>query len=178
MPGPTFLDGETVALRTIEDKDLEFIQRERSDAAVWRTLGWPFPSNRKQLTEFFEETISDEEAIHLMITVAEEPVGMVSFHEISADSWRGELGYWVATDEQGKGYATDAVGTLVEYGFRDLGFHRIEAKVFDGNEPSRRVLEHLGFTHEGVHREAVFSDGGFRDVHWYGLLVEEWSGKE
>lgn len=174
MPGAAFLDGETVTLRTIEEDDLGFIQRERSEAAVWRTLGWPFPSNRHQLEEFFEETISDEETIHLMIGVADEPVGMVSFHEISGDSRRAELGYWVATGEQGNGYATDAVGTLVDYGFRDLGFHRVEAKVFDGNEPSRQVLERLGFTHEGVHREAVFTDGGFRDVHWYGLLAEEW----
>jgi RimJ/RimL family protein N-acetyltransferase len=172
MPGPVFLDGETVTLRTIEDEDLGFIQRERSAPGVWRTLGWPFPSNSEQLQEFYEETISDEETIHLLITVAEEPVGMVSFHEVSADAWRGELGYWVATEHHG--YATDAVGTLVEYGFRDLGFHRIEAKVFDGNGPSRTVLENLGFTHEGVHREAVFSDGGFRDVHWYGLLADEW----
>jgi len=178
MPGPAFLDGETVTLRTIEEDDLAFIQRERADPAVWRTLGWPFPSNREQLEEFFEETISDEETIHLMISVAEQPVGIVSFHEISGDSRRGELGYWVATDEQGNGYATDAVGTLVAYGFRDLGFHRIEAKVFDGNQPSRQVLETLGFTHEGVHREAVFSDGDFRDIHWYGLLAEEWEGGE
>ena len=175
MPGPVFLDGETVTLRPIEAEDLDFIQRERSDAGVWRTLGWPFPSNREQVEAFHEETISDEETIHLLITVEAEPVGMVSFHDISEGSRRGELGYWVATDAQGNGYATDAVGTLVEYGFRDLGFHRIEAKVFDGNTPSRQVLEALGFTHEGVHREATFADGQFRDVHWYGVLADEWN---
>jgi len=177
MPGPVFLEGETVTLRTIEEEDLEFLQRERSDRRVWRTLGWPFPSNREQLAEFYEETISDEETINLLVTVEQEPVGVVSFHEVSDDGWRGELGYWIATDHQEKGYATDAVGTLVAYGFRDLGFHRIEAKVFDGNTASRSVLENLGFTHEGVHREATFADGQFRDVHWYGLLAAEFEGE-
>ncbi|WP_135667414.1 GNAT family N-acetyltransferase [Halorhabdus rudnickae] len=173
MPGPVFLEGETVALRPIEEEDLAFVQRERSDERVWRTLGWPVPSNREQVEAFYEETISDEETIHLLITVDEEPVGMVSFHDLSEKDRRGELGYWVAADHHGNGYATDAIGTIVAYAFRDLGLHRVEAKVFDGNDASRRVLEKLGFTHEGIHREATFSDGQFRDVHWYGVLAEE-----
>ncbi|WP_136689874.1 GNAT family N-acetyltransferase [Halorhabdus amylolytica] len=173
MPGPVFLEGETVSLRTIEENDLEFVQRERSDERVWRTLGWPFPSNREQLEEFYEETISDEETINLLITADADPVGMASFHDLATEDRRGELGYWVAAAYQGNGYATDAVGTIVAYAFRDLGLHRVEAKVFDGNDASRRVLEKIGFTHEGVHREATFSDGQFRDVHWYGVLADE-----
>lgn len=174
MPGPTFLDGEVVELRTIEEADLAFVQTARSETAVWRTLGWPWPGNREQLDAFFEETISDDETVHLLIAVDGDPVGAVSFHDIDERSRRAELGYWVALAHQGNGYATDAVETLVRYGFRDLGLHRVEAKVFDGNDPSRRVLEKLGFTHEGVHREATFVDGAFRDVHWYGVLAEEW----
>lgn len=173
MPGPVFLNGDTVALRTVENEDLEFVQRAKNDRRVWATLGWPWPANREQLENYYEETMSAENAVFLLITVDGESAGVVSLGEPEPVSQRAELGYWIHPDHQGNGYATEAAGLLVAYGFRDLGIHRVEAKVFDGNEASMAVLESIGFEREGVHRKAAFSDGAFRDVHWFGLLAKE-----
>ncbi|WP_336327930.1 GNAT family N-acetyltransferase [Halovenus sp. HT40] len=174
MGGPVFVRGEKVRLRPIERDDLSFLSEHRNDPRVWRSLGWPKPENHSQEETFFEETVCDDQSTDLLVTVDDSPVGMVSFNSEATDHDRAELGYWIAPTEQGTGYATDAVRTLVEYGFQQRGFHRIEAEVFERNDASRAVLDRLGFTHEATIREKQWIDGEYRDVEWFGLLRSEW----
>jgi ribosomal-protein-alanine N-acetyltransferase len=174
MPGPVFLDGETVSLRTIEEEDLPFLQEAINHPSVWRGIGRPDPVNMEQEREFFEEHVSGDDAVALSVTTGPEtPVGTVSL-TINQEAHRAELGYWIAPDHQGKGYGTEAAAVLVDYGFRQRGFHRIEARAFEFNEPSRRLLESIGFTHEGTIRDGQFIDGEYQDTLWYGVLEDEW----
>ena len=77
--------------------------------------------------------------------------------DVSDADWRRpELGYWIAPEHQGEGYGTEAAGLLVDFGFRQRGFHRIEARVFEFNDASQSLLESLGFTLEGTHREGHY----------------------
>ena len=75
--------------------------------------------------------------------------------------------YQVHHDERGHGYATGAVGLLLEVAFRALVANRVEAYVTPGNDPSIRVLEKCGFNREGLLREMEFYKGRF----WDGILM-------
>ncbi|WP_436902711.1 GNAT family N-acetyltransferase [Halovenus halobia] len=169
--GPVFLRGETVTLRPVEREDLEFFRAQKNDRRVWQPLGWPRPENSTQLETFFEETICDDDGVHLLIAVDGEPVGHVSFQTL--DSHSAELGYWIAPAKQGNGYGADAVETLVEYGFEQRGLHRVEAGVFESNDASQGLLESVGFSRELRQREAVFVDGEYQDLLRYDVLAEE-----
>ena len=79
-----------------------------------------------------------------------------------------------APEAWGEGYATEATELLVAYGFDQLRFNKVVAHAFAFNAASRRVLEKVGFTEEGVDREEAFIDGEYVDVHRYGLLEREW----
>jgi RimJ/RimL family protein N-acetyltransferase len=121
------------------------------------------------------ETISKDARVHLLAATGDSTaVGTVGFTRVNLERQKAEVGYWIAPDHQGQGYGTEAVELLVGYGFEQRGFHRLEARVTDFNEPSWRLLESLGFTREGTLREHDFVDGQFRDTHWYGLLAQEW----
>lgn len=175
MPGPVFLKGEAVDLRTIEEEDLEFMQEAVNDPNVWRGIGYPKPVNMEQEREFFEERVCDDDWVNLLVTTdSATPVGTVGFTRIDLDRNRAELGYWIAPAHQGEGYGTEAVELLVDYGFEQRAFYRIEARVTECNEPSRRLVESLGFAREGTLRERSFVDGEYRDTHWYGVLRDEW----
>ena len=76
---------------------------------------------------------------------------------------------------RGKGYASEALGLLIEYGFDEIGLHRIYARVIDGNEASRNLFTRLGFTQEGLLREHVFRHGKYRNMFMFGLLRDEWT---
>ncbi|WP_254762841.1 GNAT family N-acetyltransferase [Natrinema marinum] len=173
MPGPVFLDGDRVTLRPIEEEDIEFLQEQVNDPQIWRAIGRSRPMNREQEREFFENDVCGDDTVVLMIVADSTPVGTVGLHSFDWEAGRSELGYWIAPDHQRRGYGTDAVERILEYGFDQLGLHRIEARVFELNEPSRGLLESVGFTQEGVHRDVEFIDGAYQDAYWYGLLEDE-----
>ncbi|WOT40651.1 GNAT family N-acetyltransferase [Streptomyces coeruleorubidus] len=86
----------------------------------------------------------------------------------------GKLGYAIAAQEWGRGYATDAARTLVTYAFKELGLHRVTAAIGPDNSASIAVVQQLGFTREGVLRDHVFANGSWRDSILYSVLEHEW----
>jgi len=174
MPGPAFLEGDRIDLRTIEEEDIEFLQEGVNDPSVWIPIGRVAPVNRAQEEEFFEEVISERDAVNLLVTADDARAGMVTLTPKDTEDDGAELGYWMASEHREQGYGSEAVELLTEYGFRQRALHRVSARVFDFNDGSLALLESLGFTHEGRHREAVFVDGEYRDVHWYSVLADEW----
>ena len=174
MTDGVFLSGNRVDLRPIEEDDLEFLRREINDPRVWRAIGRSRPVNGEQEREFFENVVCGDDTVNLLILVDSTPVGTIGFSGLDWEADRAEIGYWIAPDHHRQGYGTDATERVVAYGFDQLGLHKIEARVFAFNEPSRRLLESVGFTREGVHRDRIFVDGDYRDTYWYGLLEDEW----
>jgi RimJ/RimL family protein N-acetyltransferase len=86
-----------------------------------------------------------------------------------------KLGYAIAADHWGHGYATDAARTMISFGFEVLDLHRITAAIGPDNAPSIAVVKKLGFTREGRLRDHVFTNGAWRDSELYSILVHEWN---
>ena len=93
---------------------------------------------------------------------------------IAREHNQGELGYALGIDFRGRGYATEAAGALVDYAFRELKLHRIQATTSSANPESYRVMERLGMRREGQMREATLRDGAWHDALIYGILAREW----
>lgn len=70
----------------------------------------------------------------------------------------------------GKGYGSEAVQLLIEFGFKDLNLHRIYLHVFATNNRAIRAYEKCGFCREGILKEAAFIDGEWVDVIIMGLI--------
>ncbi|MET7989695.1 GNAT family protein [Amycolatopsis sp. NPDC005232] len=85
-----------------------------------------------------------------------------------------QLGYAVIAEHWGKGYATDAVRSALDFAFGPLDLHRITAAIGPDNAASQGVVERLGFTREGVLRDHVFTNGAWRDSVLYSILAGEW----
>lgn len=85
-----------------------------------------------------------------------------------------KLGYAIAVDHWGNGYATDAACAMVTFGFDQLGLHRVTAAIGPENTASMTVVTRLGFTKEGVLRDHVFTNGAWRDSVLYSVLEPEW----
>jgi RimJ/RimL family protein N-acetyltransferase len=85
------------------------------------------------------------------------------------------LGYAIAADHWGHGYATDACRTMLAYAFETLGLHRVSAAIGPDNLASIAVVKRLGFSYEGRIRHHVFTNGAWRDSLLYSLLTDEWS---
>lgn len=177
MPGPAFVEGETVALHTVTPEDVEFLEAVINDHRVRSSLMADEPIHRHQEEEWVE-SIGEDDGVHLLIAVEDgdevEPVGTIGLKPPNQTWGTAEVGYMVAPEHWANGYCTEAVALLVEYAFVERRLEKVYATVYDGNEGSTRVLEKNGFTREGRHRSEAFVDGERVDVLRYGLLAEEW----
>lgn len=89
----------------------------------------------------------------------------------------GELGYAVQRNDWGKGYATEAASLMLEFGFRTLNLHRVQAACGPENYSSQRLLARLRFLPEGRIRDHVFTNGAWRDSLLYSILDHEWRNR-
>ena len=85
-----------------------------------------------------------------------------------------QLGYWIAADARGRGYATRAVILLTRWLF-DLGAARAFLTVVAGNEGSVAVAGRAGFVYEGTMRAHSVWQGERCDVMWFAALPLEWT---
>lgn len=99
-----------------------------------------------------------------------ELIGCIDLHQIDWGNANGRIGYWLDKEHTGQGIMTRAVRLLTEYAFEALDLHRIEIHVATNNESSRRVPERLGYTLEGVLRDAQRLRGRYADHALYAVL--------
>jgi ribosomal-protein-serine acetyltransferase len=173
-----FLDlGDGVEVRKLEPADAEEIyalvatERERLKAR----MPWADGATVETTRAFIEANVSSNGLDALGIFVDGGYAGGIGIRpdELEGDC---EIGYWISSAYEGRGLVTAACRALVDHAFGELGLHRVTIRVAPDNARSRAIPERLGFTHEGVMREAGRTSLGHNDLVVYGLLDREWTG--
>ncbi|WP_459192644.1 GNAT family N-acetyltransferase [Halosimplex sp. J119] len=172
MSGPVFMEAERVTFHPVEEADLEFLQTIINHPEVREGLASTRPINMADEREWFESL--GEDGVQFLLRVDGERVGTISFRDVSGEWGTAELAYFFHPDHWGNGYATEAARRMVEYGFDERRFDKIWARVFAFNDASMRVLEKVGFEHEGTLRGQAFARGRRVDMERYGVLASEW----
>jgi glyoxylase I family protein len=106
----------------------------------------------------------------------ERALGWINFYNES-NAVAG-LGYILAPQERGQGFASEAVEAMLAHGFETLKMHRIYLDIDPQNARSLAVAERAGFRREGLFRQAFFRDGEYLDSVFYAMLYEEWLARE
>ncbi|ASA25072.1 GNAT family N-acetyltransferase [Paenibacillus donghaensis] len=84
-----------------------------------------------------------------------------------------DLGYVMDQRHQGNGYMSAAVALALDFAFRALALHRVQAAILLHNDASRRVLEKNGFQAEGIARRFIRINGGWQDHRTYAILADD-----
>ena len=122
-------------------------------------------------------TEPEDDYINFLICLLadERPIGEVMLFDLDRANGSAELGIFIGEpDEWGKGYGTDAVNALVDFGFGELRLERIWLNVGTENERARRAYEKAGFVHEGTVRHDRYESGRHTDGHVLAILRDEW----
>lgn len=85
----------------------------------------------------------------------------------------GSLGFGIAADRAGRGYATEMTARILAFGFEDVGVNRITAEIAVENLASLRVAEKVGMQQEGVLRDNIFAQGRWWTEALYSKLARE-----
>jgi ribosomal-protein-alanine N-acetyltransferase len=101
-------------------------------------------------------------------------IGGCGYHTWFPKHCRAEIGYDLKhEDDMRKGYMTEALRTVLDYGFKEMELHRVEALAAPDNEPSLKLLKKSGFVFEGTLREHYNVGGTMEDSVMYSLLKHE-----
>jgi ribosomal-protein-serine acetyltransferase len=110
-----------------------------------------------------------------VIVVGGEIVGGAGFHAIDRLNRSTSIGYWLAVEAQGSGLMTATVRALLDHAFGPWELHRVVIEAVVDNVRSRAIPERLGFTEEGIAREAKRIRGRYEDAVLYAMLASDWT---
>lgn len=184
MPDEQFteLAADRVALRRLRISDVAALVAYRSDPEVARFQAWEVPyslSNGEQLIDGLRHRHPDTPGewfqFGIVLRSTGELIGDCAARTLPEEPRQAEIGYTIAAEHQGRGYATEAARTLLGYHFDVLVKHRVVAICDARNVASIRVLDRLGLRREGHFRESTWSRGEWTDDLLFAMLRREWA---
>ena len=176
LPAFPILTTERLVLRALRPTDVEQVFAMRSDPVVMQHVNRPLATtidDASALIELITSMVAASDAVQWAITLKESDtfIGLIGFWRIVKEHHCGELGYMLAREHWGKGYISEAIGTVVPFGFSTLDFHRVEAITRPGNVASIHALEKNGFVREAHFKENIFWNGEFHGSLHFGRLA-------
>jgi RimJ/RimL family protein N-acetyltransferase len=179
--GFTELAGPRVALRRFGLGDVDELVAYRSAGRVARFQSWDAPYPReagdrlvRQMMNRHPDTAGEWFQFAVVLRATGQLIGDCAALPHADDPRQCEIGFTIAGEHQGHGYATEAVRLLVGYLFTARGKHRITASCDARNTASAAVLERLAMRREGHLRESTWAKGEWTDDLLYALLRTEW----
>ncbi len=183
FPNQIFHNG--LLLRCPTERDLGWIIEACQDPEIPRYTRVPSPYTEVEGREFLsraQQGFSDgadstiERRPYVVLDEADAGLGMFGFFRVAPERATLEVGYWMTQPARGKGVATQAL-TALTIAALQAGYERIEAEVLLGNDASCRLLERVGYTHEGILRSIFDSEpcGGSKrvDLHLYSMVTND-----
>jgi [ribosomal protein S5]-alanine N-acetyltransferase len=181
------IQGDGFSIRPYQDGDEVSLQAALNDPRVYERLtNIPRPYTLDDARWWISQSATTvtlaTKRINFAIIIAHEVVGSVAFINVDMRQGNAQLSAWIAQRYWGQGLAVRALELLLQFGFQKLRLHRVSAFHVSDNEKSERMLQKLGFTLEGVHKEEWKKPVGdtfkrFDSLH-YALLVHEWEKRK
>lgn len=173
------LKTKRLVLRPVNIKDAESIFAYRSDAITNQYQGW-IPKTIDD-THVFISKVSAKINVYdtwfqfaIVSSETGELIGDIGIHFLDIENYQIELGCTLAKTQQGKGFASEALRTIINYLFEDLNKHRISCSIDPHNIASIKLFEKLGFRKEAHFKHSIFVDGEWFDDVVYVFLRSDW----
>jgi len=170
---------ERLLLRKINKKDLYDVYEYSKDPELSKFLLWS-PHQSLEFTKVYldriEKLYKKGSFYDWAITLKEngKMIGTCGFTSIDFDNNSAEIGYVLSCPYHRRGIGSEAVSKVLEFGFYEMCFHRIEAKFMLGNTASEALLKSLGFKFDGIMRDMVKKEGKYHSVAIYSMLQDEY----
>ncbi len=155
---------EILSLRS-DDIVMKFIDREKAKSL----------QDAEAFIQLINEGVDSNNGITWAITLMDQPqtlIGTIGFWRLIKQHYRAEVGYMLNPLYWRMGIMKEALITVIDFGFRQMQLHSIEAHINPANTASASILESSGFVREAYFKEDYYFRGDFIDSAIYSLLVK------
>jgi ribosomal-protein-alanine N-acetyltransferase len=168
------LKTDRIELRKITESDLENIYIGLSNPDVIQYYGIRFSSleSTKEQMTWFLELEQNQTGIWWAICSRDNRsfYGACGFNGLSKEHKKAEIGFWLLPDFWGQGIMTETMPLICDYGFDQLGLHRIEGFVESDNQKCKKAMAKLDFLYEGTMKDCEIKNGKFISLDIYAKL--------
>ena len=173
-PFPT-LESDRLLYRAITEKDANEVIALRGNVENMKYIPRPLVTTTEEAfahIKMIQEKIETNEGINWVVTEKgnDKLIAIIGHYRIKPEHFRCEIGYAFLPGYHGKGYATEAIRTILKYAFNDMQMHSVEAVLDPRNIASEHVLLKNGFVKEAHLVENEYYNGKFIDSVIYSLL--------
>jgi RimJ/RimL family protein N-acetyltransferase len=178
------VETERLRLREFAPGDLDALASLHGDAELVRWIPWG-PRSREEAREVLERKMTQTElrepglgGIALAIETREgrDFVGDLTLGYNSREHSLAEIGFLLAREHHGEGYAVEAGREMLRIAFEELDFHRVIGRTDERNPASAKTLERLGMRREAHLLENEWMKGGWSNELSFAILEREWGG--
>jgi len=176
------IETERLILRKLKVSDAKDIYEYAKNPQVSKYTMWHAHKSSTESASFLTYLTRNyrkgiPEAWGMLLKENNKIIGTCGFYKIDERCRNGEVGYAMGKDYWGKGLMTEALRAMLEFGFKKIGLHRIQANTKPGNKGSEKVLLKNGFKFEGLMRDSIFAKGQYHDLRVFSILEPEWKKK-
>jgi RimJ/RimL family protein N-acetyltransferase len=173
------LEGRIVRLEPLEERHTDSLWDASRDPATWRWLSVVQPRTREEFDAWVGQALAGAASgaeLPLVTFGYGEVVGSTRFLALRPEHGSVEIGWtWLHPTAWGTGVNVEAKLLMLGHAFERWGCRRVELKTDARNDRSRKAMEAMGATFEGVHRKHMLvRDGENRDSAWYAVLDDDW----
>ncbi|MCR2762840.1 GNAT family N-acetyltransferase [Microbacterium sp. zg.B48] len=177
------IQGDRVSLDLLRPHDFDALYAIQSDPEVCRYLLYE-PRSPERVRDVLDRDAAatrlaapDDYLQPAIRNSAGQLIGTMYLRLASVPDKAGELGWLLDPRFQGRGYAREAAGLLLDLSFGELGLHRVFAELDPRNAASVALCERLGMRREAHFREQMWFKGEWADTGVYAILEQEWSAR-
>ena len=174
---PRLLESERVYLRPFEQADVDTYFPGLFNSEARRLTGTQNSFTRAQVERYVENAAQDDSRLMLLIALQEtdQVIGDIALMDMHSKNRSAHIRIAIDnTQHQGKGYGSEALLLMLDYGFGICNLHRIELEVYAFNERAIRTYEKLGFQREGISRDVLFYNHQYHDAIRMSMLESEY----
>ena len=178
---PVALFGQRVMLEPMNERHADDLLTAASHDDIWEFLDEPTPRTSEQIRKLISDAQSaqargDRLPFAIIDATTGVAIGSTSYIDIRPQDRGLEIGWtWITPGSWGNGVNTEAKYLLLRYAFEQQDAIRVAIKTDARNVRSKRAIEKLGASFEGVWRNhRILSSGLYRDTAYYSIIASEW----
>ncbi len=174
--GSPVLENNMIRLRAVEPEDLEIIFQWENDTSIWYLSNTVTPFSKFTLNQYIEsarQDIFEAKQLRLIVEHKEEkrPVGAIDLFEFDPFNQRAGIGILISRKEdRKKGYASEALETLIKYSFEILMLKQLYCNVSENNSDSLQLFIRHGFVITGQKKDWIKTLDGWMTEYFLQLV--------
>ncbi|MDR0978949.1 MAG: GNAT family N-acetyltransferase [Lachnospiraceae bacterium] len=171
------LVGEKVYLSPMNEEDSDKFVKWLNDFEVTDYTGRTDMIITLSEEKKWFENIGKENLQFAIVTLEnDELIGTISLENINNIFRTAILGIFIGEDyARNKGYGTDAIKLMLDFGFNYINLHNIKLTVFEFNERAKACYKACGFVETGRRRKCMYVNGKYYDIILMDILQEEFT---